>query len=141
MDLDLTIVVQLIILLAALVGVGNLLFKPVLAVIDLREASIAGARKEGVRLVAEAEAKDAELHRALDGTRRKALSERTALIADAQKAERKILDDARSSAQTRIEAARTELAGVRAKTSATLQAATQDLARSIASKVLLRDVK
>lgn len=140
MDLDLTIALQLLILLTILVGVGNLLFKPVLAVIDLREHSIAGARKDSVRLVAEAKEKDAELHRALDETRRKALSERTAMIAEAQKAERKILDEARSSAQTRIDGARTQLAAERAKTSTKLQAATNDLARSIASKVLLRDV-
>lgn len=141
MDLDLTIVVQLLILLIALVSVGNLLFKPVLAVIDLREHSIAGARKDGARLVAEAEAKDAELHKALDDTRRKALSERAAMLVDAQKAERKILDDARASAQTRIDAARTQLTSEREQTSTKLQAATKDLARSIASKVLLREVQ
>jgi F-type H+-transporting ATPase subunit b len=140
MDLDLTLLVQLIILLTVLVGVGNLLFKPVLQVIDLREQSIAGARKDGARLVAEAEAKDAELHRALDDTRRKALAERTRLIADAQKAERQILDEARGAAQKRIDAARAELAAERAQTSTKLQAATKDLARSIASKVLLREV-
>jgi len=141
MDLDLTIVVQLAILLIALVAVGNLLFKPVLAVIDLREHSIAGARKEGVRLVAEAEAKDAELHKALDDTRRKALSERAAMIAEAQKAERQILDEARRSAQKRIDGARAQLNADREQTSTKLQAATKDLAQSIASKVLLRDVK
>ena len=140
MDLDLTLVVQLIILLTVLVSVGNLLFKPFLQVIDLREHSIAGARKDGARLVAEAEAKDKELHKALDDTRRKAMSERAGLIAEAQKTERKILDDARASAQKRIDAARTELTAERAKTSAQLQATSKDLARSIASKVLLREV-
>ena len=61
------------------------------------------------------------------------------MLADAQKAERQILDGARASAQSRIDAARAQLAKDREQTSTKLQAATKDLAQSIASKVLLRD--
>ncbi len=140
MDLDRTILIQLGLLLFVLVTVGNLLFKPFLRIIELREKSITGAKAEGAALIAQAAEKDAELHRALDDTRRKAMAERNRLIADAQKAERQILDGAQADAQRKLESARTVLAASQQDISAKLKSSTQELARGIAGKVLQRDV-
>jgi F0F1-type ATP synthase membrane subunit b/b' len=140
MDLDRTILIQLGLLLFVLVTVGNLLFKPFLRIIELREKSISGAKAEGAALVAQAAEKDAELHRALDDTRRKAMAERNRLLADAQKAERQILDGARADAQRKVESARAALAASQKDISAKLKSSTQELARGIAAKVLQRDI-
>ena len=51
-DLDTTIVVQLVIFLATFAVAGSMLFKPYLAMRDRRRAGMEGAREDAARLVA-----------------------------------------------------------------------------------------
>ena len=140
MDLDLTFVVQLGLVLTTLLIVGNVLLKPMLAVIDLREKSIGGAKHDSDALIKTAESKEIELREALDGTRRAAMDERAKLIGVARQAERQLLDQARASAQGKIDQARAKLTNQRGEVETKLRSMSQDLAKVVASKMLARDL-
>lgn len=140
MDLDLTFVVQLGLVLTTLLFVGNVLLKPMLQVIELREKSIGGAKHESEALIKTAESKEIELREAMDGTRRAAMDERARLIAAARTAERQLLDSARANAQAKVDQARGKLQSQRAEVEVKLKAMSQDLAKVVASKMLAREV-
>ena len=72
--------------------------------------------------------------------RRAALAERQRMIGDAKDVERQLLDKARADALKKVEAARAELAANEASVRGQLQASGKELARTIASKILSREV-
>lgn len=138
MDLDLTFVVQLGLLLTTLLFVGNVLFKPMLNVIELREKSIVGAKAESLSLLQQADSKEHELRAALEATRRQAMDERAKIIGAARQAERQLVDSAKQSAQAKLDQARTSLATSQKDVESKLKTMSQDLANVVASKLLSR---
>src|SRR5687767_11731347 len=114
MDLDVTFFIQAFLVLTTLVLVGPVLFNPMLELVELREKSIAGAKLESQRLIAETEEKEHALQTQLENARRTALAERQKLVNEAREAERQLLDRARAEAQKKIEAARVSLQTSRA---------------------------
>jgi F0F1-type ATP synthase membrane subunit b/b' len=140
MDLDVTLVLQAFIVAFVLVTLGPLLFNPMLQLLDLREKSIAGAKADSVKLVADTRAKEQELQNQLESARRAALAERQKMINEAKDAERQLLDKARAEALAKVEGARSALQANEANVRNQLQASGKELAKAIASKILSRDV-
>lgn len=140
MDIDLTFAVQFGILLATLLVVGNLLFKPMLNVLELREKSIVGAKADSAALVKQAQDKEEELRLALDNTRRQAMDERASIIAAARAAERQLVESARQSSQQKLDVARQKLQSSQKDIEGKLKTMSQDLGKVVASKILLREV-
>jgi F0F1-type ATP synthase membrane subunit b/b' len=140
MDLDVTLALQAFIVLLVLVTLGPMLFRPMLELLELREKNIAGAKAESVKLVADTRAKEQELQNQLEGARRQALAERQRMLGEAKEAERALLEKARSEAMKKVDGARSALAANEANVRAQLQQSGKDLARTIASKILSRDV-
>lgn len=140
MDLDFTLVIQAVIVLTVLLTVGPLLFAPIMDVIELREKSITGARAEGARLLAETKAREHELETQLEDARRQALAVRAKMLADAKAQERQLLETAQQDAAKKLDAARKTLKDSESSVRKQLEASGKELARSVASKLLSREV-
>jgi F-type H+-transporting ATPase subunit b len=140
MDLDITLIIQAVIVLVVLATIGPVLLNPMLAVLDLREKSIAGARHEGAQLLADTAAKEKQLEEKLEAARRQALAERQKLIGEAKDAERQLLDRARAEAQTSLESARGKLRQSQQTAKTSLEGNAKGLAQQIASKILSREI-
>lgn len=140
MDLDLTLAFQALIVLTVLVTLGPMLFNPMLELLELREKNIAGAKQESLQLVAETKAKETELQNQLEAARRQALGERQRMLNETKDAERQLLDKARAEAMAKIESARQSLAANEKSVREKLQQSGKDLGKSIATKILSRDV-
>jgi F-type H+-transporting ATPase subunit b len=140
MDLDVTLIVQAVILLLVLATLGPILLNPILEVLELREKSIEGAKHDSKKLLEDTLHKERDLEAKLEGARRQALQERAKLINEAKDQERQLLDKAKASAQTQLESARTTLKESEKKARAALDQNGRELAKSIAGKILSRDV-
>lgn len=139
-DLDLTAVVQFCLFLLVYLVANKLLFQPYLALRERRKAGIDGARAEAERMTAQADAKLADYQKQLAVARDRAGEEGRKVRAEAAAHEREVTDQARASAQTAIDEAQ---AKVRTETEAArgqLLPQADAIARSIASKLLGREV-
>src|SRR5512145_2135357 len=87
-DLDGTLFVQLSIFFVAFFLLRALVFKPMVALFEAREAAIGGAKAEAQRLVAEAASAGQTFDEELKKVRVQAGKERETLRAEAQKRER-----------------------------------------------------
>ncbi len=139
-DIDLTAVVQFVLFLVLLAISNKLLFQPYLALRERRRAGIEGAREEATRMTAQADAKLEEFQKSLAVARDRANDEGRKVRAEASQHERDTTDKARAAAQTTIDEAtakmRTETEAARGQ----LMPQAEALARSIASKLLGREV-
>ena len=140
MDLDVTFFLQAFIVAVVLLTLGPTLFSPILDVLDLRERNIAGAKADSARLLGETKQKEHELQSQLEGARRQALGERQKMIDEARESERQLLDKARQEAMKKIEGARAALQASEKNARVQLQQNGKDLAKTIATKILARDV-
>ena len=126
-DIDLTAVVQFVLFLLVYVIANKLLFKPYLALRERRKAGIDGARAEAERMTATADAK-------LAG------EEGRKVRLEAAAHEKDVTDKARSSAQKAIDEAQATMRSQTDAARAQLLPQADALARSIASKLLGREV-
>jgi F-type H+-transporting ATPase subunit b len=139
-DLDSTVFVQLAIFVITALVLSRFLFRPYLAVKAQRGAGMEGARDEARRLDEEAQARLADYDSAFASARVRAGTERTKLQSEGVAREREILAAAREATQAQLEAARRKLAGDAAETRRQLEPRAQEIARSIARKILGREV-
>ncbi len=139
-DIDLTAVVQFVLFVLVYLVANRFLFQPYLALRERRKAGIDGARAEAERMTAEADAKLADYTKQLAIARDRALEEGRKVRSEAAAHERDATDKARTQAQAAINEAqgkmRTETEAARAQ----LLPQADALARSIASKLLGREV-
>ncbi len=117
------------------------LWKPMLAVIEAREAGTAGARADAATLDAEAKALKASLDTQLTAARTTAAKAREALRADGTRTENELLAKAREEIMATVEKQRADIAAQREKVRGEVLALVPELARSIAAKVLRREVQ
>lgn len=138
MEVNVTLLIQLALFLVLLAGLSKFLFTPFLRIYDERERRIEGAAAEAARMVAGSDHK-AE---AIESTLRSAQDEARSILRELREKgvakERAIIDEARTSAQLRLEGARTELRGTTERVREKLRAEAQDLAGEIVEKVLNR---
>ena len=139
-DLDSTVFVQLAIFVITALVLSRFLFRPYLAIKAQRGLGMEGARDEARRLDEEAQARLADYESTFAAARARAGAERNKLQSEAVAREREILDAARGSTQGELESARTRLAADAAATRKQLEPRAQEIARSIAHKILGREV-
>ena len=119
---------------------NKLMFQPYLALRERRKAGIDGAREEAGRMTAEADAKLADYEKQLADARSRANEEGRKVRAEASAHEREVTEKARAAAQQAIDEAtakmRTETEAARAQ----LLPQADAIAKSMASRLLGREV-
>jgi F-type H+-transporting ATPase subunit b len=139
-DIDATVIVQFVLFLVLFAIANRFLFQPYLRLRERRRAGIEGARAEATRMTAQADAKLADYEKQLAVAREGANDEARKIRAEASRIEREETDRARDKAQKALDEAQ---ATVRRETEAArgqLLPQADALARSIASKLLGREV-
>ncbi len=139
-DLDGTIVVQLLIFFALLVLLNWLVFQPMIRLFAAREAAIDGAREEAKQMDRDAKDSGGELDEARRKVRAEASAARELVRAEALKAERVVLETARRDSLAKIATADAQLESEGKKARAEIATTTPSLAREIAAKLLGREV-
>lgn len=117
---------------------NQLLFKPLLKVLDEREEKITGTRARAEQLESEAEEILARYESSVRETREQAESERRGLLEEVRGEAQRETAAARGEAETRIEQARAEIAASVDGARGSLRAQAQELAGQAASQVLGR---
>jgi F-type H+-transporting ATPase subunit b len=140
LDLDSTVFVQLAIFIVAAVVLSRFLFKPYLEVRAARGAGIEGAKDEARRMGEEAEARLVEYQQSLVKARSKAGGERAKLQGEAVARDHEITEAARVATQASLEQARARLDADAKAARAQLEPRAQEIAKSIAKKILGREV-
>lgn len=140
-DFDLRMMFALIALFVLLIAPTNrLIFKPLLRVLDEREARTAGTRARAARLDEEAREVIERYERAVAKTREEAERLRQATLERVRSEAQEVTGGARGSAERSLEDARRELAGALEDARSGLRAQTQELAREAAVRVLGRSL-
>ena len=139
-DIDLTVVVQFVLFLVLYLVANRLLFQPYLDLRARRKAGIDGAREEADRMTATADAKLAEYEKSLAVARARGNEEGRKGRAEAIAHEREVTDKARASAQTSIDQALTKMRSDTEAARGQLLPQADALAKTIASKLLEREV-
>ncbi|HLU68869.1 MAG TPA: ATP synthase F0 subunit B [Kofleriaceae bacterium] len=139
-DIDHTVWIQLaLFLLVALIG-SRLLFRPYLKMRDERTAGIEGARDEGARLSAEADARLAHYESQLQAARARAQDERRKVRAEAAAHQREAVERARAEAAAAFEQARARVVRETEAARAQLMPRASQIADELAAKLLGRRV-
>jgi F-type H+-transporting ATPase subunit b len=139
-DIDLTVVVQFVLFALLFFVAKALLFRPYMRLREQRKAGMEGARAEAVRMSSQADAALHDYEAKLAAARRKAAEESTKIRAEASAHEREVTGAARAKAVAAMDEAQ---ATVRTQTEAArgeLMPQADALARSIAGKLLGREV-
>ncbi|HEY4180430.1 MAG TPA: ATP synthase F0 subunit B [Kofleriaceae bacterium] len=139
-DVDLTAVVQFVLFLLLYLIANKFLFQPYLQLRERRKAGIEGAREEAERMTAQAEAKLAEFTKSMATAREKAGDEGRKVRTEAAANEKDVTDKARASAQKAIDEASAKMRSETEAARAQLMPQADAIARSIASKLLGREV-
>lgn len=139
-DIDLTVVVQLVLFGVLFFAANKLLFQPYLKLREARIAGIDGARTEAERMSSSAEGKLADYESKLAAARAKAAEEQRKIRAEAAAHEREVTEKARATAQKSLDEAS---AAVRRETEAAraeLGPQAQLIARRMAKQLLGREI-
>ncbi len=117
---------------------NQLIFKPIFAALDERDARIAGAKQRAEHIQAEANAVLERYESAIRNARIDSESTRKQQVSDAREEQGAAAAAARSEAEQQIERARAELASSLGDARATLRDTSEELAREAASQILGR---
>lgn len=139
-DIDLTAFIQFGIFVIMALASTQWLFKPYLRMREERDAGIDGARKDAANLSAEADAKLADYEEKLASARARAQDERRKIRADAAEHLQTITNEARTAAQSAMEAASTKVKTETETARKELMPKADALASDIVSKLLGRSV-
>lgn len=139
-DIDGTVIVQFVLFLVLFVIANRFLFQPYLRLRERRTAGIEGARAEADRMTAQADAKLADYDKQLAVAREGANDEARKIRAEATRHEREVTDQARATAQKAIDDAQATMRRETEAARGQLLPQADALARSIASKLLGREV-
>jgi F-type H+-transporting ATPase subunit b len=136
---DPRLLIALIVFFVVLIAPANaLVFKPLLRVLDERDARTAGTRARAERLEQEASAILARYEQAVRETREESERSRRALLTEVRAEAQREIGGARRDAEGRLEAARGEIGSALASARGSLRGQAQDLASQAASQVLGR---
>jgi len=139
-DIDLTAIVQFCLFLVLYFVANKLLFQPYLQLRERRKAGIEGAREEAERMTAQADAKLADYQKQLAIARDRAGEEGRKVRGEAAAHDKEVTDAARASAQKAIDEAQAKMRAETEAARAQLLPQADALAKSIASKLLGREV-
>ncbi|MBN1612205.1 MAG: ATP synthase F0 subunit B [Polyangiaceae bacterium] len=139
LDLDKTLLVQMVLFMVLIVVLKPLLFDPVLRVFEQREQRTEGARSEARALQEKAGELLRKYEKELERLRQAAAEERERLRGEASKLEAEILNEAREASNKIVEEGRGRIDREIQAIETELVARTEELARSMASRVLGRE--
>lgn len=139
LSVDQTLVIQLVIFLAALFLLNRLVFRPLLGVWDRREELTAGTLREAEEMTRKAESAISEYNEKLTEARAQATETRNELRQQGQNESSKMLISARDAAQAELEGARGTLESGVAKIRVDLQGEIESLAAEISDRVLRKE--
>ena len=139
-DIDLTVVVQFVLFLITAYVANKFLFQPYLALRERRKAGIDGARAEAEAMTSKADAALAQYEKSLAVARERAGEEGRKVRGEAAAFEKKTLDEARASAQKAIDEAQAKLRTETEAARAQLMPQADALAKTMASRLLGREV-
>ena len=140
LDIDGTVFVQLAIFVITAIVLSRYLFRPYLEVKTARSSGTEGAKEEARRLQEEGAARMADYENRLSEARHQANQERSKLQAEAVKRDGEITAAARNATQAALESARAKLETEAEATRQQLEPRAQEIGRSIARKILGREV-
>jgi F-type H+-transporting ATPase subunit b len=134
------LLMQAIPFLVTLIALNFILFRPMLAYLEERDAAIEGV-KEQARLLQERITSDVALWEGrLAAARSEVAQERARLHEHAQQQRKKLIDTARTETETRVGAAVAEIHDAQQAALATIRGSSEVLARQIAERVLDRRI-
>jgi F-type H+-transporting ATPase subunit b len=139
-DIDHTVWIQLFLFFVVAFLGSRLLFRPYLRMRDERTAGIEGARDEGARLSAEADARLAHYQSQLEEARAKAQDERRAMRSEAATRQREVTEKARSEATKAYDQAKARVDRETETARQQLMPRAAQVAEEIAGKLLGRKV-
>lgn len=140
LDLDATLFIQAGIFLVAFLMMRNLVFRPMLRVIDARQAASGGQQTEAEHISNEVRAKYDELTKRIERTRTAAAQERDALVQEGNALERDVLEKTRRETQALLAEATENIDRERRRVRSELRAAVPGLSKQIASQLAGRDL-
>jgi len=140
LDIDPTMLIQMVLFFIAFLVLKKILFKPVLAVLEERRQRTSKMREEAEDLRAEASDTLADYERRLEEVRAEANAEKQKMKAAAWDAEQKMLANVSSQAADMVEKSRQEIEKDTEKLKSELTKEIDTYAYSIASRILERDV-
>lgn len=139
-DIDWTVGVQFVLFLILFWVANKFLFQPYLKLRTLRKTETEGARAEADRMTAQADARLADYEKSLAVARNKANEEARKVRAEAAAHEREVTDKARATATAALDEAQKTVRAETEAARATLLPQADMIAKSIASKLLGREV-
>ncbi len=140
-NIDITLLLNLGVWLALFFFLRAVLWKPMLDLIEAREAGTEGARKAAADLDRDARDLKDRLSKELTAARADAAAQRDALRAEGVKRDAEIAAKVRGEVSAVVEKQRAELAAQGQRVRAEVMASVPALATDIASKVLRREVR
>ena len=140
LKVDKTLIIQIVIFIAAIFILNSLLFKPLIQLVERREQLTTGRIKEAKELERKVEQIIKEYKEKLDEVRAKAMEERNEIRRQAQAAAEEMIAKAHSEAQTLLEEAIAELGLEAREIRAKIKPEIEILARNMASQVLGREL-
>ena len=141
MELNITLLIQLIIFLFILVWLAFVLLRPMIKLLEEREGRIEGTRKDVARLTSAGGEKNGIIEIRIEEARAQAQEERLALRAEGQKSHADLVEKARKQAMQKMQHAREEIDDARKKAAEQLDKESAKLAALIVSKVSGRKVE
>jgi len=140
-DLDGTMLIQFVLFCVAFFVFRPLIFRPMVALFEAREAAIEGSKLEALRLQDEASAESEEFEVEMRRLRLQAGEERDRLRAEGKHLERAVIDRVREETDKLVAEAESKLSKEASRLRAELDGSVPVLAKQIASKMLNREVQ
>lgn len=138
MELNITIIVQLVVFLFGVLWLSLVLFRPMIRLMEEREKRIEGRRKEAEALLASGNEKSGIIDIRLEEARALALEERKDLRNEGQKIYSAVVEQARKQAQEKLQGARDDIEAARFEAAQELKREAQVMAQLIVERVLER---
>jgi F-type H+-transporting ATPase subunit b len=139
-DIDGTVLIQFAIFIVMYLVLRRFLFEPYLRMREQREANIEGAEKTAQELLHKRDTLDTEYQQRVQKARAGAEEERMRLQSEGRARETEVLGQARARSQARVSESTTKIAAEVKIAQAELAKQAEPLARSIANKLLGREV-
>lgn len=139
-SLNITLLIQLAIILTVMILLNQILFKPMLRILEERKARTEGRRKAAVELDGKAEAVWADYQKRIQEARVEADRTRTEFVRQGEDERRKITDAAADEAEKTTSTVRARIRAEAAEARKTLEAEARRLADSAAQRILGRSL-
>jgi F-type H+-transporting ATPase subunit b len=136
LSVDKSLIIQIVIFVASIFILNNLLFRPLLNIVEKRERLTVGAIEEAKRLEAEVERIIGEYNRRLNEARAQAMEERNEMRRQAQRAAEELVERAKREAQILIEEAKSKLEGEMGVIKERIKPEIEVLAKELALQIL-----